>query len=495
MSLPKHYNPRDHGERDRPFHHDTPPFRLQYLIAFLPSRFLRSGPRTIVHFTACFAFLILLVKMMTLSASSLVVLNKTESASKTWLWTTEVEVSNGAGKHESHSGKGLRIVVFGQDDAATPGRMSTLNGARMPSWTDVMCDELNCDTLLSFIPLSSSQSPTSHALTSNALYLSAIETALNRTSTSEDYPSDDYTFQPKLFPIPRNIPDLSRQIDYFLSLNDNTGTPTRSETIYIITLGPSDIFHLATLPLSISKQTINTLISLILTQTERLYSNTSSPKEAFRVLIPLLLDPSILPGWATSRPTTSAITAEAQLRNAAALTTHWNNILTDQLNAWVLQPQLTTTTAWDNTSNNNINTKNTAATQTESTDTRPARRDAFLFDFADYVLDIMRDRKSLRTQGLDDKIGMTGTGGGGGVRGGRFEDVRGTCLARVPGNKKDYGEKKGKKETKTCKDPDEYLFWDGSKLGPRAIRGLGRWAAEIFRNGKTVRAEFGSGGP
>ena len=153
MNLPQHKLRDGHGGR-RPFlgPPNTRASGLEYLIALVPSRFLRSGPRTIAHLTACVAFVILIIKILSLPEST-IVRQKTlaTTPSKTWVWTTEVEIATGGisristTKDDSSSQKGLRIVVFGQDDAATPGRTTTtIWGAttRMPAWTDIMCDEV-----------------------------------------------------------------------------------------------------------------------------------------------------------------------------------------------------------------------------------------------------------------------------------------------------------------------------------------------------------------
>lgn len=150
MNLPQH-KPRDgHWGRRPLMGPNARVFGLEYLIAVASSRFLRGGPRTIAHLTACVAFFLLIIKMLSLSESAIVLQRTLATPSKTWVWTTEVEVADGPtgirgiSQTSVHgTQKGLRIVVFGQDDAATPGRTNTTTrGTRMPAWTDIMCDEV-----------------------------------------------------------------------------------------------------------------------------------------------------------------------------------------------------------------------------------------------------------------------------------------------------------------------------------------------------------------
>ncbi|KAK4221877.1 hypothetical protein QBC38DRAFT_491158 [Podospora fimiseda] len=443
------YKPWDHTERDPgPFNHDAPSSGIQYLVALLhvPSRFFRGGPKTVIHFTAIFAFIFLMIKTKSLSASSSTVF-LAQSSPRTWQWTTEVKVVSNL--HTQDNPNGLRIVVFGQDDAATPGRMTTvLNGARMPAWTDVMCDELNCDTLLSFIPLSSKTNQ--HALTSNSIHL-------NHTSPHQSL-----------------LPDLSQQIDFYLSLPMK---PTTSRTIYIITLGSSDIHSLTTnldLSLELSKKLVSTLSSEIFTQIERLYTtHTNSTKNTFQVLIPTLLDPTIFPGWNSHSRTTTISEKETALRNAASLTRHWNDLLKDKLDAWVFQSDCTSSSS----SNSSLSVQ--------------IERDAIFLDSSNYILDILREHSFVK-QGLDDK---TGTGRGI-LKGGRFENISGVCYSTSSDGKKKkkQNDNKNKKNiVSVCENPNDYLFWNKEKLGPRAVKGIGRWAAEVMRNEKTVRAEMGRG--
>lgn len=200
--------------------------------------------------------------------------------------------------------------------------------------------------------------------------------------------------------------------------------------------------------------------------------------------------------------------------------------MASRLRAWVLQPEITSTTgsssrtdaasspgtateATENAdspggegatatiTNTTVRTTRTKATSdTNPTAPKPQQRDAYLFELNEYVLDAMRDHAlNKQGQGLGSGLRLFNSDRASHVRkgpasagkglGGRFSVVRGTCLRTL--DRKDEKKKKDQDQEVSCDEPDEYLFWSPFKLGGRAIRGLGRAAAEMVRNGRTVR--------
>ncbi|KAK3936606.1 hypothetical protein QBC46DRAFT_357343 [Diplogelasinospora grovesii] len=312
------------------------------------------------------------------------------STTSIWHWTTntngeqvqvQIEVDNVTFYYENEEEEddevdaGLRIVVFGEDDVATPARTSgDENKARLPGWTEALCEELECSQYLSFVPTFDTPR---HSMISNGLYALAVEQVLNETEQNNNSPGKDYSFQPENYPVIWTLPDLDKQINAFLTTKKPRTPPT--ETLWVFTFGAWDIWSLASMPLDISKPLIGPLTDHIFGRIERLYqsaldeqsvawsdiysdlrrSNSSATNATagndgelkaqtdavrngtgmFRVLVPNLFDPSLTPGWRNMRPTLSEVHSKAeQMRNAAALTIEWNMQLRNKMEAWVRTP-------------------------------------------------------------------------------------------------------------------------------------------------------------
>lgn len=231
-------------------------------------------------------------------------------------------------------------------------------------------------------------------MTSTQVYATSVERALNLTS--ENYgPGLDYNFLLDQFPIDWRVPDLSKQITQFLSMKKPTHSP--AETLWVFSFGMWDIWSLATEPADVSKSIIDSTMSHLFGEVERLYAsamdnssiawsesktfsstNTStasagismatpapdtwikerdpaeeeaSKKEEdkaagmeppmdetkhFRILVPKLFDPSLTPGWKSARPNVPAVHSKAeQMRNAAMLTETWNDRLWSSMAEWI----------------------------------------------------------------------------------------------------------------------------------------------------------------
>ncbi|RKU41533.1 hypothetical protein DL546_005246 [Coniochaeta pulveracea] len=351
-------------------------FGLGTLLAFCTTKVIRGGPRILLHpktFVPLIACLLVLVLVLKVFPQGYLRYN-------IWSWhktKSETSASHGVASDGSVRG-GLRVVVFGGHDVATPGRMPGPEyiGTDRRSWTELLCEELNCSSYLVFEP----DSALSHTMTSTKLYAESLDQVANDTAWS-DGPGLDYSFLPKTYPVTWNIPDLEEQVSSFLALQKPQKTP--AETLWVFSFGTWDIWSLASAPLSTSMPIIDDILSHLFEQVERVYhstldessiawsdpsvllepeaadANTTNskpqqldfdpdeqdehrkaqekqlPPKQFKILIPKLFDPSMTPGWQTERPGQPAIHSKAeQMRNAADLTEHWNVVLKRFLFSW-----------------------------------------------------------------------------------------------------------------------------------------------------------------
>lgn len=105
---------------------------LGSFLAFFSARVLRGGPKALVQLTACFAAMVLLTKLLAGG--------RNYGRGGGWSWQKA-----GSGVDDDDDGSvagGLRIVVFGESDVATPAHLQ-LN-AESRSWTEILCDEVGC---------------------------------------------------------------------------------------------------------------------------------------------------------------------------------------------------------------------------------------------------------------------------------------------------------------------------------------------------------------
>ncbi|KAK3311988.1 hypothetical protein B0H66DRAFT_486623 [Apodospora peruviana] len=348
--------------------------RLHGLFAFFSIRVLRGGPKILLHLAACFAVLILIFRLAPGGLSTVA-----SSNFRSWSGTVgeNEEATFGRIDEEEEVGVagGLRIVVFGEDDVATPARLERNGETRRPGWTELLCHELRCSSYLSFTP---SFDPLTHSIISQDLYTRATEQLLNETlneTAAKASPGLDYSFYPRKYPVDRSRPDLSRQMTSFLASNKPHHPP--SETLWVFTLGAWDVWSLAAMPIFVSTGHISLLADHVFEQVERLYQSamdensiawsdanidlgknvaniTTSRKRIqeanvavppgsqrgnFRVLLPTLFDPSMTPGWNKERPDIPAVHTKAeQMKNAVRLTREWNMHMHVKLEQWVGKP-------------------------------------------------------------------------------------------------------------------------------------------------------------
>lgn len=117
-------------------------FGISTLLAFCTTKVIRGGPRILLHpktfvpLAACFFLLLLVLK----------VLPQGYIRYNIWPWRTtnsEGSLNHGAASDGSVGG-GMRVVVFGGHDVATPGRLpgSDYAGMDKRSWTELLCEEV-----------------------------------------------------------------------------------------------------------------------------------------------------------------------------------------------------------------------------------------------------------------------------------------------------------------------------------------------------------------
>lgn len=152
--------------------------------------------------------------------------------------------------------------------------------------------------------------------------------------------------------------------------------------------------------------------------------------KSFRIVVPRIADPSVLPGWRDLRPESPAVHSKAeQMRNSYSLTNAWNDGIVNALSDWVKKGN----TQGDEKRENEERAVTAATTekkQKQKSSRRAAAaaaaeaptRDGYAYNLADYLLDAMLERQ-LRNARLTD-----GNGRGKGELEDGFRDVRDACL-------------------------------------------------------------------
>lgn len=253
-------------------------------------------------------------------------------------------------------------------------------------------------------------------------------------------------------------------------------------------------------------------------------SEDEIPKEsdAFQILIPEVVDPSLLPGWRDLRAQIPSAHSKAeQMRNSAMLTVYWNEHIADRMIDWVKKDEGEEDKE-DASADFYIDTFDAAATAAAA----PASpiRDGFAYNLADFVIDRILQRQMLNAHLQD------GNGRGDGEVDEGYRDVRNACLqpvdiARVPisgavvgdvmlniPNQKIEDDKQVPQKSssgavkraefentaglaylsaaKVCDIPGDHLFYTPFALSQRAIQEIANETAEMIWNGDSVRAKI-----
>ncbi|TLS29644.1 hypothetical protein PpBr36_00603 [Pyricularia pennisetigena] len=531
------------------------------VLGWLSSRVFRSGHKLILQTIACIAAILLLTHSLPQRASD-VALGRGYSE---WIGWARGKASEAVG--DSSEAAGLRVVVFGASDIAT---LPDIKKGDM-AWPEVMCEELECTTYISLVP-----KPPTRSLSSNSLYAAAVDQLVKASPKDKtSSPGRDYSFYPDHFPVPWHVPDFSMQVSEFLSRPKPKKSP--KETIWVFNFGHWDVWNLAALPLRTSQAVVDQMVEDIMVNIEKLFKASSNeasiaysnfrardddsrpdylPKlrqpavtvgdgakavpdqqigEPFRIIVPMIFDATLTPGWKTERPDLPPAHSKAeQMRNAATLTERWNNKLQSAVEDWVrtsdaesaLQaeeeedddneeaPQPTTT------SQTGADTA-TSATAAPSSAV-PLIRDAIIYDLQEYVTEMIAERQ-LRDHGYVDQNGV-----GGRPEEKMFHEVVSPCVNTtikkpktintslalpkeeqqeeegedeededMPNNRRrsmrvarDAANDKDERPSQSsglCKDPNEHLFYDSLSLSSRAIDEIGKETAELVVANMTLR--------
>lgn len=335
------------------------------------------------------------------------------------------------------------------------------------------------------------------SVSSKALYAHGVESVLNETSETSS-PGMDYSYLSSLYAPKWQTLDLKDQVDRFLAMPKPRHAP--KETLWVFNFGFWDVWSLSAMPIPAGKAAADAMTKDIFEQIERLYeastdfrsiawSDTNyvpappeqetSPEaeseeptaqgptekrnegstetgseaettvedttEYFRLLIPRIMDPSLLPGWRDLRAQLPKVHSKAeQMRNSAELTEHWNDRIVDGLVEWVRkenrkageeESKEVKRADLDAAAAPSSPPADTLATQTitqgKKVDKAPPQsrpspvRDGYAYNMANYVLDAMVERQ-LRNARLRDGAGR----GDGPIEDG-FRDVSNSCVERV----------------------------------------------------------------
>lgn len=259
------------------------------------------------------------------------------------------------------------------------------------------------------------------ALTSNEIYLSSFPES-ERGSISGGL-----------------LPDLATQVQAFIA--SSTAAPGGSapgSTLFVISYGFWDIYHLASLEYGQAQKLTDDAVDALIAQLDILYALHSRDAIAsaaiqngtsvapFRAVVPKLLDPSLVPGWLTRAiPPKPSSVAEHQ-KQAVYLTDRWNSRLQNALGKWEGEGDV--------------------------------HKKVLCYDLPQHVLDLLVEHQ-LEDAGLSDGAGL-------GKGESPFESVAEPCVGD---------------DKKVCTEPEQYLFWDDFTLGSVANEGIGKAVAGLVK--------------
>ncbi|KAK9414768.1 hypothetical protein SUNI508_10886 [Seiridium unicorne] len=473
---------------------------LKTLFAFFSTKAMRGGPRLLPQITICVVILITLTKLLPTRFTDVAF---GSGYTKILKWRPTVEHDDG-----SVAG-GLRVVVFGGGDIASPNKSPEETGFADKSWTEILCQQLNnCNAHLSYMPRTNMQGG---SIISNNLYRDHLDliTSWPNATQGEGF---NYTWMLEHHPVPSQ-PDLEEQINSFLATPAPRHPPR--ETLWVFNYGYWDVWKLAAMPREIAKEMMEIQAEHLFSQIELLYQkareessiaysdfytvlvNTSAPAseidtavvldvpaESFRIFIPSLFDISLTPGFATARPKPPHPHSQAkEMGNAAYLTEQWEILMTEWIDAWIAIP--------DPVANGTAN--DTALVEKRDASGRVvyvpnARREAITHDAPKYIRELIIDRQ-LRDSEVTDHNGL----GTKPVEEG-FLEVWEPCM---PLNARSNATSISTRQTKSlagtqatqatqaasgiCSLPNEHLFWTEFTIAQKAIDEIGKAAANRFR--------------
>lgn len=404
-----------------------------------------------------------------------------------------------------------------------------------------------------------------YSMSSNELYALGMDKVFNETYEKEG-PGYDYSYVTQSYPPQWKSSDLKDQIDKFLAMPKPRHAS--GETLWVFSFGMWDVWALSALPINSAKDAVGVMTKDIFEQIERLYAasmdpesiaysdidtivassnedaanetkseardegeaqaeESTKPVESFRILVPRIIDPSVLPGWRDLRPQSPAVHSKAeQMRNAYALTNTWNDGIVNALSDWV-KKENPKEEGDGQTEQARRSTTAEAENKLPRTQTVYPTRDGYAYNLADYLIDAMLERQMHNAKLTD------GQGHGQGELEDGFRDVRNACLqplSSVPvsvstksgvtlnlpyqklegdkqaitgelpagvikrdSNAADEDEKKRglTSAVRQCDIPSDHLFYTPFALSQRAIQDIAAETAEMIHSGETVRTKLG----
>lgn len=231
-----------------------------------------------------------------------------------------------------------------------------------------------------------------------------------------------------------------------------------------------------------------------------------SSQHTFRIIIPRLFDPTLLPGWLSHRPLPVAPSSIAeQQKNAAYLTDRWNMLLENKMGSWINSPPPVRKAAQVVAEVPAVKEPKPIVEEASHTDVREPTpsiavvpslldhtgkrsepdseigKDVFYFDASKYLLDIIIEH-NLEAEGISDASGL-----------GKGESPYYSVYIPCVRNAEDGEDTDGLIDVNgllVCKEPKDYLFWDAWGLGPAPKEDIGRKIAMQFIEGKSLRAAW-----
>lgn len=305
--------------------------------------------------------------------------------------------------------------------------------------------QLNCTSQLNLAAAAHPKgfpAPPTGAITSNQVYIAALS-----NSSLEEFQA-------------HQLPDFTYQVQEYIKISGQTKP---KPTIFVVSFGFWDVYHFAGLEYTYGQNRTSEAIIDLFDQLDTLYEHyarvmtalppppaegatnvtkVSTEEPKFQVVIPKLFDPTMSPGWITQRPVPLAPSSVAEeQKNGAYLANHWNVNMESAIKEWV-QPR-------------------PQALDTDEDKFTQILKEIIFYDLPSYLLDLMVEQQ-LEEEGISDAAGM-GDGES------PFEDVSESCLV-------EGGEK--------CKEPEEFMFWDGFGLGSVAGEMVGKAVGEMVKEGR-----------
>ncbi len=325
------------------------------------------------------------------------------------------------------------------------------------------------------------------------------------------------------------LPDLAAQIQSFIALPIPKEQP--KQTIFVLSFGFWDIYEFARLKYDIGQNATDTSLDVLFNQLDMLYLHyadklypSQAPPEltievsnstevlsnnshhSFRIIIPRLFDPTLLPGWLSHRPLPISPSSVAeQQKNAVYLTDRWNQLLENKMGAWIKSPpplpnlaplqiaspilevaeeipEVSHTNIREPVPSSSVPSTSISARESE-VEPRDGviEKDVFYYDVPKYLLDIIVEH-SLEDEGLSDASGL-------GKGESPYDSVYAPCLREAEEGEDTDGfvDLNG---LLVCKEPRDFLFWDAWGLGPVAKEDIGRQVGKMVLEGQSLKAAW-----